>query len=260
MCAVPSNADQPNAPVILLSHPQMGENIGAAARVMRNFGLRDLRLIAPRDGWPNEKSTALAAGAFQKMSPIRVFENTPLAISDMQMVFAVTARLRDMEKPVFSPKQAMAHMSDALASGALVGLLFGGEASGLSNEEVAACDGIITYPVHMEFASLNLAQAVGVASYAWQSFYTEGAAGKTPISKEQSGIAQRSELEGMLRQLRQELTDAGFFYPPEKAHVMMQNLQNMFVRNQMTSQEIKTFRGVIKALAHGRGAGLAQNK
>jgi tRNA/rRNA methyltransferase len=240
------------APVVILSHPQMGENIGAAARSMRNFGLNEMWLIAPRDGWPNAKSTAMAAGAFAKMAPVRVFETIEEAVADLQQVYAVTARLRDMEKPVYSPDQAMKHIGVCLAEGGKAGLLFGAEASGLPNEEVANCNGIITYPVAMDFASLNLAQAVAVAAYAWQNcIQGPDLANLNPKPGVQE--ASRRELGGMLTQLRTELVRAGFFFPPEKEDLMMQNLQNMFGRGNLTSQEVQTFRGVIKALARGRG-------
>ncbi|MCF6293571.1 MAG: RNA methyltransferase [Robiginitomaculum sp.] len=240
-------------PVIILSQPQMGENIGATARVMRNFGLLELRIISPRDGWPNEKSTAMAAGAFNLMKPVRVFEDTATAIADLQQVFAVTARRRDMEKPVLSPDNAMEKIHAANYAGARSGLLFGPEASGLSNTEVTACDGILTYPVANDFGSLNLAQAVGVAAFAWRNstdisglYADENRAADNPLATKQ-------ELAAMLKHLEEELLQAEFFHPPEKAPVMMQNLQNLFARAEPTAQETRTLRGVIKALSHGRG-------
>jgi len=238
------------APVLILSHPQMGENIGSAARVMANFGLRELRLIAPRDGWPNEKATTLAAGAFAKMAPVRIFDDTISALADLQMVYAVTARIRDMQKPVLAPSAAMNVLRRASADGSKTGLLFGAEASGLSNTQVASCDGVITYPIHPEFRSLNLAQAVAVAAYAWRTSTSD-------VNKDDRArldpLASKQEMQAMQNHLRAELEMAGFFFPPEKADLMMQNLQNMFIRAAPTVQEIRTFRGVIKALSHGRG-------
>jgi len=242
-----------NAPIIILSHPQMGENIGAAARVMRNFGLVELRLIAPRDGWPNENSTALAAGAFSQMEPVRVFESSLQAVADLQKVFAVTARMRDMEKPVLAPDRAANELYDIGVSGGRTGLLFGAEASGLSNGEVARCDAIVTYPVATDFCSLNLAQAVGVAAYAWRQCFEQKQKQKQQVRALGNPLASKLEIDNMLKHLQTELSAAGFFYPVEKTVVMMQNLQNLYARTSLTSQEVRTLRGVIKALAKGRG-------
>lgn len=241
------------APIVILSHPQMGENIGAAARVMRNFGLHELRLIAPRDGWPNEKATAMAAGAFAGMKPVRVFADTQTALGDLQQVFAVTARLRDMEKPVFHPSKAMDILSETQQNGGVTGLLFGAEASGLTNQEVSMCDGIVTYPIAADFSSLNLAQAIAVAAYAW----TNASDGLQPYEKKarslDNPLASKREIEGMLAHLEAELEAAGFFFPVEKQAVMMQNLGNLFARVHLSAQEVRTLRGVIKALSKGRG-------
>ncbi|MBL4616748.1 MAG: RNA methyltransferase [Robiginitomaculum sp.] len=240
-------------PVIILSQPQMGENIGATARVMRNFGLLELRIISPRDGWPNEKSTAMAAGAFNLMKPVRVFEDVATAIADLQQVFAVTARRRDMEKPVLFPDKAMEKIHLTSNTGARSGLLFGAEASGLSNTEVGACDGILTYPVASDFGSLNLAQAVAVAAFAWRNSIDTQISDESENLAIGNALATKQELAGMLKHLEGELVSAGFFHPPEKAPVMMQNLQNLFSRAEPTAQEVRTLRGVIKALSAGRG-------
>ncbi|VAV95145.1 tRNA (cytidine(32)/uridine(32)-2'-O)-methyltransferase [hydrothermal vent metagenome] len=244
-----SETAKTTAPVIILSHPQMGENIGAAARVMCNFGLHELRLIAPRDGWPNEKSTTLAAGAFAQMLPVRVFEDSKAAVADLQMVFAVSARIRDMEKPVFSPEQAIQKIKTSSAKPAKTGFLFGAESSGLDNAQVCLCDAVVTYPINADFHSLNLAQAVAVLAYAWRS---QGDDENLATGKD-SAVASKAEMDGMLGQFCTELRNAGFFHPPEKEGLMMQNIQNMMIRCAPTVQEVRTFRGVIKALAKGRG-------
>lgn len=241
----------PQNPVIILSHPQMGQNIGAAARVVRNFGLTEMRLIAPRDGWPNPDATAMAAGAFAQMQPVRVFDTANEALADLQYVLAVTARLRDMEKPVFGLADAMQKIGDMTRSGAHTGLLFGPEASGLDNREVVQCQGILTYDVDADFSSLNLAQAIGVAVSHWRTFHVTDPANET--RKSLSPLARGDELDGMIAHLQEELTNARFFYPPEKAELMMQNLRNMFMRADLTHQEVQTFRGVIKALSRFRG-------
>lgn len=238
-------------PVIILSHPQLGQNIGAAARVVRNFGLTKMRLIAPRDGWPNPDATAMAAGAFAQMQPVRVFETAAMAFADLQYVLAVTARLRDMEKPVFDLTGAMEKLSGKARSGARTGLLFGPEASGLDNAEVALCHGILTYDVDEEFSSLNLAMAIGIAVSQWRTLrVTES--GDEP-QQVKSPLATGEEMSGMIGHLETELTNASFFYPPEKRELMMQNLRNMFMRADLTHQEVQTFRGVIKALSRMRG-------
>lgn len=240
-----------NQPVIILSHPQLGQNIGAAARVVRNFGITEMRLIAPRDGWPNPDATAMAAGAFGKMEPVRVFDTAADAFTDLQYVLAVTARLRDMEKPVFGLSGAMGKINEMAAKGARTGLLFGPEASGLDNAEVALCQGILTYDVDAEFSSLNLAQAIGVAVSHWRTLCVSETT-ETQWQSE-SPLASSADLDGMMGHLQDELTRARFFYPPEKTELMMQNLRNMFMRADLTHQEVQTFRGVIKALARFRG-------
>ncbi|MAK60694.1 MAG: rRNA methyltransferase [Ponticaulis sp.] len=232
-------------PAIVLVAPQMGENIGAAARVMGNFGLSDLRIVAPRDGWPNPAAETLSAGAFEGgvVTPT-VFEKLEEAVSDLNYLIATTARQRGMEKAVFSTDEATAKLASHAGK---TGVLFGAEKSGLPNDAVALCDAILTYPVNTAFASLNLAQAVGVFAHAWAFGTTETAeAGLNPP-------ADRQALIGMMEHFEDELDRAGFFFPPEKKEVMIQNLRNAFSRAGWTDQETRTFRGAVKALALGRG-------
>lgn len=233
------------APSIILVGPQMGENIGAAARVMGNFGLSDLRIVAPRDGWPNPAAETMSAGAFVDgiVTP-SVFETLNDAIADLHFLIATTARQRGMEKPVYSTAPAVEALK---IHPGRTGILFGAEKSGLPNEAVVMADAILTYPVNNAFASLNLAQAVGVFAHAWAN---------SEANTEVSGTglpASREELTGMMAHFEDELERAGFFFPPEKKEVMIHNLRNAFTRAGWTSQETRTFRGAIKALAIGRG-------
>lgn len=234
-----------NTPAIILVGPQMGENIGAAARVMGNFGLSDLRIVAPRDGWPNPAAETMSAGAFESgvVTPT-VYETLDEAVSELHFLLATTARQRGMEKPVHSTRTGV----DALMKAAgKTGVLFGAEKSGLPNDAVVMCDAILTYPVNREFASLNLAQAVGVFAHAFAD---------AEATEEVTGVdmpADRKELLGMMEHFEDELDRAGFFFPAQKKDVMVQNLRNAFTRSGWTAQETRTFRGAIKALALGRG-------
>ncbi len=236
-------------PIIILAEPQLGENIGAAARAMLNFGLTELRVAAPRDGWPNPAAEPLAAGAFEVGVKVTAFESVEAAVADIGFLAAATARPRGMEKPVTNAAGAV----DLLARQEVKsGVLFGSEAQGLHNDHVALADVIMTYPVNPAFASLNLSQAVVVLAHAWgerggQSGRFEGRA---------DGVgdpASRDELIGMFEHFEAELERAGYFYPPDKTPLMTRNLRNAFIRGQWTSQEVRTFRGAVKALALGRG-------
>ncbi|MFC6197307.1 RNA methyltransferase [Ponticaulis profundi] len=241
-----------SSPSVILVGPQMGENIGAAARVMGNFGLSDLRIVSPRDGWPNPAADTMSAGAFEAgvVTPT-VFDTLEDAVGDMSYLLATTARQRGMEKPVFTTGPAVEKLQSHAGK---TGVLFGAEKSGLPNEAVALCDAILTYPVNNAFASLNLAQAVGVFAHAW-------AASDAPDIPEGVGeTASREELVGMMTHFEGELERAGFFFPEAKKAVMVQNLRNAFTRAGWTSQETRTFRGAIKALAIGRGKARIQRE
>ncbi|PHS29626.1 MAG: rRNA methyltransferase [Robiginitomaculum sp.] len=233
----------------------MGENIGAAARVMSNFGLTDLRLVSPRDGWPNPKAQAMSAGAIKDTGPVRVYKDVAAAIADCSMVFAVSARLRDMEKQVYGPVKGCASLRDHMHKGGQVSLLFGAESSGLDNADVALCDGLITYPVDPGFSSLNLAQAVAVFAYEWHLGRQEVQNVLRPDNL--SPAANKEKLIGLFGHLQTELDQAGFFFPPEKQTMMMRNIQNALTKARLTEQEVRTFRGVIRALAKGRGGSKA---
>ncbi len=240
----------PPPPAIILHTPQLGENIGATARAMLNFGLTDLRLVAPRDGWPNPSADTMSAGALDTGGVVAtVYPSFEVAIANLAFVIATTARPRGMEKQVLGARDAI-----ALAQGRAApwGVVFGGEKSGLPNEAIAICDAILTYPVNPAFASLNLAQAAGIFCHAWGE--AAGQMGRFTDKSEGVGApASREDLIGMFEHFETELTRAGYFYPPEKTPLLITNLRNALIRAGWTTQEVRTFRGAIKALAHGRG-------
>lgn len=238
------------SPAIILHTPQLGENIGATARAMLNFGLTDLRLVTPRDGWPNPSADTMSAGALAAGVVATIHVSFEVAIADLALVIATTARPRGMEKPVLNAREAIAAGTGRMAPW---GVVFGGEKSGLPNEAVALCDSILTYPVNSEFASLNLAQAAGIFCHAWGE--AGGQAGRFADRPDGVGTpASRQDLIGMFEHFETELTRAGYFYPPEKTPLLITNLRNALIRAGWTTQEVRTFRGAIKALAHGRGA------
>ena len=259
-------SDNGPAPLFILVEPQMGENIGAAARAMLNFGVAGLRLVSPRDGWPNPSAKAMAAGASIVIDGARVFDSVSSAVADCTYVLATTARPREARLPVYSPDEGVAELSKQIRlqkgagdnspnSGATSGanncaILFGSERAGLSANHLRHADGIITVPVNPNFASLNLAQAVLLMAYEWGK--NSGLAGfDSPLATEPP--APRIEFDRLMEHLEQELELAGFFHPPEKKPLMVRNLNASLVRAGFTHIEIQTLRGVIKALARGRG-------
>ena len=235
------------APVFILVRPQMGENIGACARVMGNFGFAEMRLVAPRDGWPNEKAVAMAADS-PVLESVRLFDTVADAVADCQVLYASTGTPRNMVKPTVTARQACARARAEIEAGQRVGVLFGAEKSGLDNADITRADAVLALPVDPDFSSLNLAMACGVIAHEWR-------AGDPPPEdfKPIDDRASQGELDGLYRHLHDELDRAGFFYPPEKTPLMMQNLINLFARASATEQEVRTMRGVIKALAIGRG-------
>jgi tRNA/rRNA methyltransferase len=222
----------------------MGENIGAAARAMANFGLSDLRLVAPRDGWPNARAEAMAAGGLSVIQAARIAPDVPAAIADLTLVFAATARQRELEKPVLTPRQAMARARAEIARGGRPGLLFGPEASGLSNGEIAPAAAILAIPVDPACSSLNLAQAVAVTAYEWLAGVTPDAAAPD-LSRPRATLA---EIAGLTEHLETELEARGFFFPPAKAETMRVNLRAAFARGDFTQAEVHALRGAIKSL------------
>lgn len=243
------------APVIILVEPQLSENIGMAARAMANFGLSELRLVAPRDGWPSsgkglEKGAAQAAsGAIWVLEKARLFDTTREAIGDLNMVFATTARERGQMKRVLTPAEAMPDIAPRIAQGQRVGILFGRERTGLENDEISLADAILTFPVNPAFASLNLAQAVLLVGYEWHKHQTGD---RVPFIAQETALpAAREGLVSLFDYLEEELDLAGFF-PPDKRQIMARNLRDMLHRLAMTEQELRTLRGAFSALAQGR--------
>ena len=239
------------APAVVLVNPQLGENIGAAARAMLNFGLTDLRLVAPRDGWPNAAAVPMAAGAAKLLDEAKVYDSTEEAVADLHYLLAATARRREMEVPIIGTADVGPQLRAASRDGVATGILFGPEKAGLTNADVALCDAILTYPINPAFQSLNLAQAVGVFSYIWGS--SANADVPDVFKGLRAPVATRDDLVRLFEHLETELDRAGFFHPPEKRALMSQNIRAPLTRAQMTEQEVRTFRGIVKALAEGRG-------
>ena len=233
-------------PAVILVAPQLGENIGTAARAMLNFGLTDLRIVRPRDGWPNERARAAASGADIVIDNVQLFDRTADAVAGLDYVIATTARPRDLVKPIFTPETAAARMREAFAGGGRAGLLFGPERTGLENDDLALADALMMVPVNPAFASLNLAQCVLLMSWEWHK------AGDTTeaerIEYQQTRPANKEELLGFFEHLEGELDRFGFLKPPEKRPSMVRNLRNMFQREGLTEQEVRTLRGVVAAL------------
>ena len=261
----PHGPDMPIAlpPAVILVAPQLGENIGTAARAMANFGLSDLRLVTPRDGWPNEKARAAASGADAVIDGARVFAHVEEAVGELRYVCATTARRRDMVKPVLTPETAVREMQARSRDGQACGILFGSERAGLDNDHLALADAIVTAPVNPDFASLNLAQSVLLLGYEWLKQTGPDSLGrKTPFDgPAQEGLqmrgsrpATRAEVVGFLEHIEAELDASGFLRPPEKRPIMVRNIRNMFVRLGATEQEVRTLRGIVASLtrAHRR--------
>ena len=234
-------------PVFILVRPQMGENIGAAARAMLNFGLDRMRIVAPRDGWPNPKANAMASGAGRVLDGAGLFPDVARSIADCDFVFATTARSRELVKPVVTPERAMEMARELGASGKRVGVLFGPERAGLENEDVVQANAIVTVPVNPDFPSLNLGQCVLLLGYEWQRQQDE-----TPpelLSFARSDLATATEIEKLGDHFEERLDAAGFFFPPHKAPNMKLNLRNMWSRLGLTRAEVQTFHGMLRQIA-----------
>lgn len=251
---------QTNAPAVILVEPQLGENIGTAARAMGNFGLSDLRLVAPRDGWPNEKAVAAAACAERIVAGARVYGTTQEAVGDLHYVCGTTARSRDLIKPVMAPEAAAVEMAVRTRSGHHCGMLFGPEKSGLGNDHIALCDVIVTAPVAPDFASLNLSQAVLLMAYEWIKQNPARSLGRETefdgpvregLQMHRTRPATRAELIGLFEHLERELDASGFLRPPEKRPTMVRNVRNLFHRIGATEQEVRTLRGIVSSLVRG---------
>jgi tRNA/rRNA methyltransferase len=239
-------------PAIVLAQTQMGENIGAAARAMKNFGLCELVLVAPKCGWPNERAQILASGSGDILDAARVCATAAEALAPYNLVLATTARDRDIVKDIHTPEAAAARLRAAAEAGARTAILFGGERAGLDNDEMSLADAVITIPT-AAFWSLNLGQAVLLMAYEWLK-----AADTTPPSRTRQHLgvpARRGELVGLFEHLERELDAAQFFFPPEKKEAMVRNIRAMILNSRLTDQQARTIRGMIVALVRNKYRG-----
>ena len=242
------SATSGGGPAIILVRPQLGENIGAAARAMLNCGLTDLRIVNPRDGWPNPKALRAASGADEVVENAGIYESTADAVAGLRRVFAATARPRDMVKLVMTPEGAAAEIREA--GGADCGVLFGAERAGLNNDDIALCDTIIEAPLNPAYKSLNLAQAVLLVAWSWFRLGDE-----TPDVKVEMGAtrpATKEEVVNFFTRLEAALDECGFLHPPEKRPAMVRNIRNMFQRMQPTEQDLRTLHGIVAGLLKHR--------
>lgn len=231
-----------NPPIIVLVRPQLGQNIGKAARAMLNFGLTEMRLVAPRDGWPNPDAGPSASGADVVLGRAVVFGTVAEAIADCSTVYASTVRRRELVLPVVDP----AEMAGAIAGSAgRSAILFGPERSGLETEDVALASAIVTVPINPAFASLNLAQAVILLAYEW----SKHVALAQPPAKDSEERAVQADVEAMIGQLDSELAAKGYFHPPERSQVTRNTIRTILTRPDWSAREVKAFRGIIRALA-----------
>jgi tRNA/rRNA methyltransferase len=230
-------------PVIVLVRPQLGQNIGKAARAMLNFGLTEMRLVAPRDGWPNPDAGPSASGADLVLEQAQVFDSVPQAIADCSTVFASTVRRRDLVMPVVTPETMAAEIA---ASPARTAILFGPERSGLETEDVALAKAIVTVPINPDFGSLNLAQAVILLAYEWSK--TSELA--VPPTKELEPPAPQGEVEGLIGQLEAELEAKGYFHPPSRKQATRNTIRTIFTKTGWSSREVKAIRGIVRALVN----------
>jgi tRNA/rRNA methyltransferase len=246
---MPLQADSLVAPAIILVEPQLGENIGASARAMMNFGLTELRLVRPRGGWPSKKAVAMASGAKAVIDGARLFDTPEAAVAELNFVYATTARGRDLPKQVVGPREAVMELRRHSDAGQATGVLFGRERWGLTNEEIALADAIVTFPVNPSFASLNLAQAVLLVSYLWME---AGLAGELPTRSAAVPIdltpAPKAHLLSLMHHLETALAPTGYFRTPDMKPSMVQNLRAILQRAGLTSDEIDVLHGVIGAL------------
>lgn len=244
-------------PAVILVRPQLGENIGMTARAMANFALEDMRIIAPRDGWPSKQAYSAAAGATGILDRAKLFSSTKEAVADLHFVCATTARARDSIKEVLSPQTSVAQMRERIGLGEKCGILFGPENAGLDNDDIALCDVLIMAPVNPEFASLNLSQAVLLIAYEWYKMEESRSLGRTTgydgpshegLRMLRTRPATRGELTGFFEHLERELDGTGFLRPPEKRPQMVRNIRNMFLRMGASEQEVRTLRGIVSSL------------
>ena len=237
-------------PSIILVKPQMGENIGSAARAMLNFGLENMRVVAARDGWPSQSAVATASGAGRVLDQARHFSSFHDAVGDCHFVFATTARGRDLTKPVYDPKKAMKIAFEKISDGQNVGIIFGPERAGLENTEVVRSNALITVPVNPNFSSINLAQTVLLLSYEW--FLATDIYEENSSNTRKTSVASILEIEQLSEQYENELEKIGFFFPEEKATSMKSTLRNIWSRLPLTVSDVRAFHGILRHLLKRR--------
>ncbi len=247
---MPSETPQP---AFVLVRPQMGENIGGAARAMWNFGLDRMRIVEPRDGWPNQKAIAMASGAGRLLEEAKLCSSTAEALEDCHYVFATTARARGLTKPIVTPERAMDIAREKIAAGEKVAVMFGPERSGLENEDIAKANAIINVPVNPEYASLNLAQCVLLTAYEWR----RGGIVVTPerVDMVKTDWANQAEIEALSGHYESRLDEAGFFFPETKAAGMKTNLRNMWSRLQLTRADVQMLHGMLRQMVRWKERG-----
>ena len=236
-------------PYFVLVRPQMGENIGASARAMWNFGLEQIRVVAPRDGWPSTRAVAMASGAGRLLDAAQHFDGVSQAVGDTSFVFATTARGRGLTKPILAPEEAMRQAAEKIAQGQKVAVLFGPERAGLENEDIAGANALISVPVNPDFPSLNLAQCVLLMAYEWRRAQGQVELARMELAKTQ--WAEAIEVEKLAQHYEERLEDAGFFFPEAKAPGMKVNLRNMWSRFSLTRADVQILHGVLRQLVRG---------
>ena len=247
---MPRDKSQPS---FVLVRPQMGENIGAAARAMWNFGLDRMRIVAPRDGWPNPKAVAMSSGAGRLLDEALLFDDLAGSLADRTFVFATTARQRGLTKPVYGPERAMRIATEKIVAGERVAVLFGPERAGLENEDIAKANAIISVPVNPEYASLNLGQCVLLIAYEWMRQTGEVVHEATDPGK--GDWATGIEVEKLVEHYEGRLEEAGFFYPSEKAEGMKVNLRNLWSRMCMTRADVQMLHGIMRQMVRWKDKG-----
>jgi tRNA/rRNA methyltransferase len=236
----------PAIPAFVLVRPQMGENIGAAARAMWNFELDHMRIVAPRDGWPNPAAVAMASGAGRLLDEAMLCPDLPAALEDSHFVMATTARSRDLTKPVLSPEAAMRLAAEKIAQGQRVAVMFGPERAGLENSDVARANALISVPVNPAFASLNLAQCVLLLGYEWMR--AKGNVTDETVEMAGTDWAEGREIEALARHYEERLDEAGFFFPDHKIASMKLNLRNMWSRLPLTRADVQMLHGMMRQM------------
>jgi tRNA/rRNA methyltransferase len=246
-------SENPMQPFFILVRPQMGENIGAAARGMWNFGLDKMRVVSPRDGWPSQKAVAMASGAGRLLDEAVQHSSVSSAVSESHFTFATTARARGLTKEIYSPNVAMSLAAQRIQAGERVSVLFGPERAGLENEDVAQANALISVPVNPQFASLNLAQCVLLMAYEWRRASTDVQVHRMEMVKTDWATGQ--EVEILSQHYEERLDEVGFFFPEQKAAGMKINLRNMWSRLSLTRADVQTFHGMVRQIARWKDGG-----